>query len=196
MSEQQLAPTQGLIPLDLGEGLMDRRLAELGWRRHPLQLHTPKDGSCGFWGVAAHISDSKQIGAEDKGVELTKEYINSLRKKLVKWLPTALATGAIEWEGQQESPEQWMERMEKPNEWMDELMISVVAHYFCRDVVLVTIFPEAAHHGGIFCRYMGGSRTPGSRDCSSPAKGAPILLAWLDEGHFTSPHFQVAISHL
>ena len=66
----QLQPTpgQGFIPLNIGEHLIDQRLGELGWCRHPLQPRTPADGSCGLWGIAAHVSDSQQPGAEDRGV--------------------------------------------------------------------------------------------------------------------------------
>ena len=53
--------------------------------------------------------------------------------------------------------------------------------------------PKAAHHDDQFVRYMGGPRVPGRMDTSSPARAAPILLAWLDEAHFTSAHFQVGI---
>ena len=145
----QLQPTpgQGFIPLNIGEHLIDQRLGELGWCRHPLQPRTPADGSCGLWGIAAHVSDSQQPGAEDRGVRVTKQFVNSLRKKLVGWLPTALELEIIEWggwhrwDGQPETPQQWMDRTANPGEWADEMMLAVVSQYYGRDVVLVTIFP-------------------------------------------------------
>ena len=162
------------LTLDCADVLMDLRMSELGFCRHPLQVETPADGCFGVWAVAAQLYNT--------GV--TEEMKQKLREEVVNTLPHALEQGLVDWQGlgSLQSPQDWMQRMSQKAVFVDAVWLQLAAALFQRDFVLVPVFPE---------RWPGGIWRLFGRPGDTPAPGAPVLLMIAEDTQFMSPHYQV-----
>ena len=163
-------PGCGFLGLELGQRLLDYRLQETGFRRHPLQHVTPADGSCGYWGVAVQLVDA---GSTSPGVPgLTKHEVEDFRKDVVNSLPEALEDGWLDWSGWEEqyTRGEWMANMHKTGTFADEVALQLFAKMFSRDIIILPTFPQSAWDG-VCRRILGGRIDPETNEEMSSRKG-------------------------
>ena len=183
----------GFLSLQHGATLLDLRLAEIGGCRHPQQLQTPADCSCGVWAVAVQMSSCPFPEAVGAGVVVDRDYVDYVRCIVAMTLPRMVEVGELDWSGWEApedgedvgvTPDGWVTKMCRNGEYVDEVWLQLAAKYLDRDLLLLPCF-EKSSWDGTFRRIFGG------RGVDAPASGPPIFLGQLEEEFFISPHYQV-----
>ena len=142
------------------------------------------------------MSSSSYPGAIGAGVDVDRNFVDTLRSTVAMTLLPKIACGDVDWTGwtwslskpgnPPVSPQTWVTMMCRPGEYVDQVWLQLAALYLSRDILLLPCF-EKNSWNGVFRRLYGGE------GIETPALGPPVLLGLLEEEIFVSPHFQVMV---
>ena len=160
------------LPSDAGSE-ESQRLKSIGFKRSSSQPDTKRDGNCGVYCLLDQL-----MKVNHPLIESISSH-QELRALLVSKLPEMLMNGHLFWTDLG-TPKSWMENMANNGVWVDEIFLCIAANFFNKNIVIIPMDPNSAHHAKLYSlldSFHGGS-------------GEPLFMLYYEEwrgcGHYQS----------